>query len=89
MLFHIETEQEEDGRWLAEVVELPGAMTYGATAREALRNVPALALQILADKLQHGELEPAESISFEQVQVALCRWAGHQGATCIKAQQQD
>ena len=58
MNFTIEHEQEEDGRWLAEVLELPGALVYGQTAEEALARAQALALHILADRLDHGEAIP-------------------------------
>jgi predicted RNase H-like HicB family nuclease len=54
----IETEREEDGRWLAEVLELPGAMTYGQTQDEAIARVKALALRVIADRLEHGEDVP-------------------------------
>ena len=47
--FTIETEREEDGRWIAEVVEIPGAMTYGSTATEATAKAQALALRVLAE----------------------------------------
>ncbi len=49
MTFTIETEQEEDGRWLAEVLEIPGALAYGQTADEAIAKVQALALRVLAE----------------------------------------
>jgi predicted RNase H-like HicB family nuclease len=55
LVFKVETEQEVDGRWLAEVVELPGAMAYGATADEALARVQAFALRVVADRLEQGE----------------------------------
>ncbi len=55
MQFHIECEQEEDGRWLAEVIELPGVLAYGQDANEATFRVQALALRVLADRLEHGE----------------------------------
>ena len=51
----IETEQEEDGRWLAEVPGLPGVMAYGQTREEAIRRVESLALRVIADRLDHGE----------------------------------
>jgi predicted RNase H-like HicB family nuclease len=54
----IETEQEEDGRWLAEVPELPGVLTYGQTRQEAIDRVKALSLRVLADRLDHGEPVP-------------------------------
>lgn len=56
MTFTIEYEQEDDGRWLAEVLELPGALAYGKTAEEAISKVQALALRVLADRLEHGEV---------------------------------
>lgn len=55
MRFIVETEQEDDGRWIAEVVELPGVMAYGRTAEEATALVQALALRVVADRLEHGE----------------------------------
>jgi predicted RNase H-like HicB family nuclease len=51
----VETEQEDDGRWIAEVVELPGVLAYGQTAEEATALVQALALRVVADRLEHGE----------------------------------
>ena len=65
MTFRIEIEQEEDGRWIAEVVDLPGALAYGKTPEEAKAKVQALALRVLADRLEHGEASPDPvSISF-------------------------
>lgn len=55
MAYRVEIEREGDGRWLAEVVDLPGCMAYGATAEEALAHAQALALRVLADRLEHGE----------------------------------
>lgn len=55
---NIELEREEDGRWIAEVPELPGALAYGATRERAVAEVEALALRILADRIQHGESAP-------------------------------
>ena len=54
----IETEREDDGRWLAEVPELPGVLAYGLTESEAARKAETLALRVLADRLEHGEAEP-------------------------------
>jgi predicted RNase H-like HicB family nuclease len=59
MRFTIEVEQEEDGRWLAEIPELPGVLVYGQTRTEAIARVQALALRVLADRLEHGEPVPA------------------------------
>jgi predicted RNase H-like HicB family nuclease len=53
--FNVETELEIDGRWLAEVVELPGVLAYGATQDEAVAHVQALALRVVADRLERDE----------------------------------
>jgi Uncharacterized conserved protein len=55
MKFRVEIEQEEDGRWIAEVVDLPGVLAYGSTSEEARAKVQALALRVVADRLEHGE----------------------------------
>ena len=55
--FTIEVEQEEDGRWIAEIVEIPGVLVYSLTQEEAISNVQALALRVIADKLEHGEIK--------------------------------
>lgn len=52
----VETEQETDGRWIAEVPQIPGALAYGANRQEAISRVEALALRVLADRLEHGEM---------------------------------
>jgi len=54
----VEIEREDDGRWIAEVPDLPGVMTYGQTREEAISRVKALAPQVLADRLEHGEEIP-------------------------------
>lgn len=59
MKFTIEYEQEEDGRWLAEVIELSGVLAYGHTLEEAMAKVQALGLRVLADRIEHGEETPA------------------------------
>jgi predicted RNase H-like HicB family nuclease len=58
IVLSLETEQEEDGRWIAEVRNLPGVLAYGTTEAEAIARVEALALRILADRLDHGETVP-------------------------------
>ncbi|HEY0671868.1 MAG TPA: type II toxin-antitoxin system HicB family antitoxin [Longimicrobiales bacterium] len=58
MRFAVEIEQEEVGRWIAEVPDLPGVLTYGSTQAEALARVQALALRVVADRLEHGEAGP-------------------------------
>jgi predicted RNase H-like HicB family nuclease len=55
MTFTVEYEQEDDGRWLAEVLELQGVLAYGQTSEEAIARAQALALRVLADRLEHGE----------------------------------
>lgn len=55
MRFTIETEQEDDGRWLADVMEIPGALQYGATRETAISSAQALALRVLADRIEHGK----------------------------------
>jgi len=54
----VEVEREDDGRWIAEVPDLPGVMTYGQTRDEAVAKVKALALRVMADRLEHGEEIP-------------------------------
>ena len=58
MTFTVETEQESDGRWIAEVPQIPGAMAYGATRKEAVARVQALGLRVLAERIEHGEISP-------------------------------
>jgi predicted RNase H-like HicB family nuclease len=62
MKFEIECEREEDGRWLAEVPQLPGVLAYGSSADEAMAKAEILVLRVLADRLEHGESKP-QSIS--------------------------
>lgn len=65
MTYTIEYTQEDDGRWLAEVVEIAGVLAYGQTSDEAIAKVQALALRVLADRLEHGESVPKPiNISF-------------------------
>ena len=56
MKYTIEIEREDDGQWLAEVTELHGVMAYGNTSDEAIANAKALALRVIADKIEHHEL---------------------------------
>ena len=51
-------DREEDGRWIVEVPELPGVMTYGATRDEAMAKAEVLALRVLADRIEHTEAAP-------------------------------
>jgi predicted RNase H-like HicB family nuclease len=54
----IEVEREDDGRWIAEIPELPGVMAYGNKQEEAISKAQILALRVLADRLEHGEKIP-------------------------------
>jgi predicted RNase H-like HicB family nuclease len=54
----IEIDIETDGRWIAEIEDLPGVMAYGNTRQEAIEKVEALALRVMADRLEHGEIIP-------------------------------
>lgn len=67
MKFTIEYEQEEDGRWLAEVLELPGVLAYGKDMEEAIAHAQALALWVVADRLEHSESVSPLTISFAAV----------------------
>ncbi len=58
MQLSIEVEQEEDGRWLSEIPELPGVLAYGQTRSEAVFRAQVLALRVLADRIEHGETLP-------------------------------
>ncbi len=67
MKFAIELEQEVDGRWIAEVPNLPGVMAYGPTQEDAISRVEALSSRVLADRLEHGEDVPDLGDSFSVV----------------------
>ena len=58
MILQIEIEQEADGRWIAEVEALPGVHSYGTTRTDAVAKIQALALRVLAEKMEHGEAVP-------------------------------
>jgi predicted RNase H-like HicB family nuclease len=66
-MFKVEIERESDGRWIAEVPELPGVMTYGASREEAVTRAQALALRVLAERLEHGEEIPQVEAVFSIV----------------------
>ncbi|MGB9458018.1 MAG: type II toxin-antitoxin system HicB family antitoxin [Bryobacteraceae bacterium] len=55
----IDLDREEDGRWIAEALELPGVMCYGQSRDEAISNVERLAIEVIADRIAHGELPSA------------------------------
>ena len=60
----VETDRETDGRWLAEVPQIPGVLAYGATRAKAISRAKALALRVLADRLENGEMPPELSEVF-------------------------
>jgi len=67
MQFELDIDQEDDGRWIAEISQLPGVMCYGQTREEAIAKTKALALRVLADRLEHGELVPQMTNVFSVV----------------------
>jgi predicted RNase H-like HicB family nuclease len=64
MKLAIETEREADGRWVAEIPELPGTMVYGGTREEAITRIEALALRVIADRIENGEAVPEVTSAF-------------------------
>ncbi len=60
-MLKVEVEREDDGRWIGEVPALPGVLAYGTTAAEARGHVTALALRVVADRIEHGEPVPDEA----------------------------
>lgn len=65
MHLRIEVDREEDGRWIAEISELPGVLAYGVDRRSAEQSARALALRVIADKIEHGEMENETTFAFE------------------------
>lgn len=66
MNLSIELDREDDGRWIAEALELPGVMAYGETREEAISNTERLAIEVIADRIKHGEMLPsALNVSFQ------------------------
>jgi len=63
--FTVETELESDGRWIAEIPQVPGALAYGKTKEEATNKAYAIALRSIADDVEHSQEEPPNSISLE------------------------
>jgi predicted RNase H-like HicB family nuclease len=64
--FIVETELETDGRWIAEIPQVPGALAYGATKEEALNKAYAIALRSIADDVEHSDEAPPNTISLER-----------------------
>jgi predicted RNase H-like HicB family nuclease len=63
-MLSVEVDREDDGRWIAEVPDLPGVQAYGKTREEAIERAQALSLRVLADRLEHGENVPEMSEVF-------------------------
>jgi predicted RNase H-like HicB family nuclease len=61
--FSVQTDRETDGRWIAEIPEVPGAMAYGATAQEAVANAYAIALRSVADDVEQSKEDPPTTIN--------------------------
>jgi len=65
LITETEAHGEADGRWIADIPALPGVMVYGKTRKQALATVEALALRVIADRLEHGDAVPGEmTVSF-------------------------
>jgi predicted RNase H-like HicB family nuclease len=64
--FVIETERENDGRWIAEIPQVPGALAYGATREEAIKKAYAIALRSVADDVEHSDEAPPNSICLDR-----------------------
>lgn len=64
MKLTVEIEQETDGRWIAEVPELPGTLAYGKTREGAIASAEALALRVLAERIENGEAIPQIPVLF-------------------------
>jgi predicted RNase H-like HicB family nuclease len=62
VVYKVETEREDDGRWIAEVLDLPGVMAYGTTENEAIASAQALALRVLADRIEAQKV-PTETVT--------------------------
>ena len=74
MKLAIELDGEDDGRWIADALELPGVMSYGATREEAISNTERLAIEVIADRIKHGEMAAsALNVSFEVLSEQLAR----------------
>jgi predicted RNase H-like HicB family nuclease len=63
-VYTVEFEQEDDGRWIADVIDIPGVTVYGATPEEAMKHAQALALRVLADQVEDGEQSGPLELSF-------------------------
>ena len=78
LVFTVQFDREADGRWLAEVEELPGVMAYGSTHEDAVRRIVALTLHVLADKLEHGEAINDRDLPYNHIPPVLFQHQQHQ-----------
>jgi predicted RNase H-like HicB family nuclease len=62
IIYKVETEREDDGRWIAEIVDVPGVLAYGATEKEAMASAQAIALRVLADRIEQQK-EPTDTVT--------------------------
>jgi predicted RNase H-like HicB family nuclease len=70
LIFSLEIDREEDGRWIAEIPEVPGALAYGASKEEATRKAYAIALRAVADNIEGSQEEPPTSIKWRKRAIA-------------------
>ncbi len=84
MDFRVELEREDDGCWIAEVPDLPGVLMYGGTREEAVARVQALALRVIAERLEHGEAAP-EFIHPSSPRESVAERPGQAGPRCAAA----
>ena len=74
MTVSIELDWEDDGRWIAEALEIPGVMSYGSTREEAISNTERLAIEVIADRVTHGEMPAsAFNVTFVVLDVQMAR----------------
>jgi len=85
IVYKVETEVETDGRWIAEITDLPGVLAYGSTEREAVASAQALALRVLADRIEE-EKEPAETGNgVDRSRLTVSQWPSSKAAKVFRA----
>jgi predicted RNase H-like HicB family nuclease len=84
MRFAVEIEKEKDGRWIAEIPQIPGAMAYGCTRAQAVSRVEALALRVLAKRIEHGETSPLIEKVFS-VAAGMSQWGSAKARKVLAA----
>ena len=86
LMLHYEISREDNGRWIVDVIDLPGVLVYGDTEEEAIAKAKVLAIQVVADRLAHGE-EPLTGRSPRTAAVKRTAAAGFRGLTFSPARQ--